>query len=218
MHCYGWGFLYYHLEETGTGRTKLSIVMAGDSDIIIYRGDRNRKKLVMHCYGWGMGFLYYHLEETGTGRTKLCIVMAGDSYIIIYRGDRNRKNRPLLSMVTVNIWRSWSSLLGLGCGCWVGGGDQDVSGMQNYRHLSSNCLISSIRPDIFDAFHASQHLALEMGSWALKWLCRDMLAFFHKLNPPRPLINRLKWFRWKVRFRRDIREISDSALHKVLPA
>ena len=66
MHYYDWGFLYCHLEETGTGRIKLCIVMAGDSYIIIYRGDRNRKNQVMHCYGWG--FLYCHLEEIGTGR------------------------------------------------------------------------------------------------------------------------------------------------------
>ena len=40
----------------------------------------------------------------------------------------------------------------------------------------------------------------------------DCLAFFlYETNPPGPLINRLKWFCWKICFRGDIREISDSA-------
>ena len=49
----------------------------------------------------------------------------------------------------------------------------------------------------------------------LKWQCHKIiLAFFlfRESNPPKPLINRLKWFCWKVRFRGDIHEISDSTL------
>ena len=34
------------------------------------------------------------------------------------------------------------------------------------------------------------------------------LFLFHESNPPGPLINRPKWFRWKIHFRGDIREIS----------
>ena len=36
--------------------------------------------------------------------------------------------------------------------------------------------------------------------------------FFRKSNPPGPLISRQNWFWWKIRFRGDIRLISDSAL------
>ena len=35
--------------------------------------------------------------------------------------------------------------------------------------------------------------------------------FFSETNPPVPLINRLKWFCWKICFRGYISEISDSA-------
>ena len=38
---------------------------------------------------------------------------------------------------------------------------------------------------------------------------RDILTpFFHDLNPSMPLINRLKYFRIHIRFRRDIRSLS----------
>ena len=52
--------------------------------------------------------------------------------------------------------------------------------------------------------------------YSLKWHCHEISwhflfheLIFHELNPPGPLINRLKWFCWKIRFCRDIREISD---------
>ena len=46
----------------------------------------------------------------------------------------------------------------------------------------------------------------------LKWQCHEIFCiFFYETNPPRTLINRLKWLGWKIRFRGDIREISDSA-------
>ena len=46
----------------------------------------------------------------------------------------------------------------------------------------------------------------------LKWHWHVFLAFFfYETNPPKLLINRLKWFCWKIRFRGDIHEISDSA-------
>ena len=46
----------------------------------------------------------------------------------------------------------------------------------------------------------------------LKWQCHEIFCiFFYETNPPRTLIKRLKWLGWKIRFRGDIREISDSA-------
>ena len=43
--------------------------------------------------------------------------------------------------------------------------------------------------------------------YVLKWQCHEIYwHFFHEKNPPGPLINNVKWFRW------DIREISDSML------
>ena len=38
-----------------------------------------------------------------------------------------------------------------------------------------------------------------------------VIFLFHESKPSGPLINRLKWFCLKIRFRKDIREISDSA-------
>ena len=53
------------------------------------------------------------------------------------------------------------------------------------------------------------------------WICidlvkvavsRDFFGFFlYETNPPGPLIKRLKWFFWEIRYYGDIREISDSA-------
>ena len=40
---------------------------------------------------------------------------------------------------------------------------------------------------------------------------RFLRNFYHESNPSGPLINRLKWFLLQIRFRGDIREISDSA-------
>ena len=40
-------------------------------------------------------------------------------------------------------------------------------------------------------------------SWDFLTFC-----FFYETNPPGPVINRLKWFSWKIRFRGDIRKIS----------
>ena len=46
----------------------------------------------------------------------------------------------------------------------------------------------------------------------LKWQCHEIFwhFLFHESNPYGPLINRLKWFSVKIRFRGDIHEISDS--------
>ena len=47
----------------------------------------------------------------------------------------------------------------------------------------------------------------------LKGECHEIFChiLFHESKPSGPWINRLKWFCLKVRFRKDIREISDSA-------
>ena len=46
----------------------------------------------------------------------------------------------------------------------------------------------------------------------LKWKCHEIFGTFSPWIKPTwgPLINRLKWFCWKIRFRGDIWEISDS--------
>ena len=45
----------------------------------------------------------------------------------------------------------------------------------------------------------------------LKWaVSRDFFFFFYELTPSGPLMNRLKWFCLKIRFREDVREIRDS--------
>ena len=45
-----------------------------------------------------------------------------------------------------------------------------------------------------------------LGAQELKGaVSRDLLEFFHESNPPGPLINRLKWFCRKIRFREDFR-------------
>ena len=50
-------------------------------------------------------------------------------------------------------------------------------------------------------------------SMDLKWQCHEIFwHFFHESNLPRPLLNRLKWFCWKVCFRGDICKISNSML------
>ena len=47
---------------------------------------------------------------------------------------------------------------------------------------------------------------------ALKGQCHETFwHFFHESNLSGPLLNRLKWFFLKIRFRGDICEISDSA-------
>ena len=48
----------------------------------------------------------------------------------------------------------------------------------------------------------------------------DFLQFFfpHESNPFGSLINSLKWFCWKIRFREDIREKRDSAQCDTAPS
>ena len=48
---------------------------------------------------------------------------------------------------------------------------------------------------------------------------RDFLQFFFpEPNPFGSLINSLKWFRWKIRFREDIREKRDSTQCDTAPS
>ena len=65
---------------------------------------------------------------------------------------------------------------------------------------------------IFDGFMYICFTFHEFGSY-LKWPCHEIFLHFfpHELNPSGPLINMLQKFLYKIRFRGDIREISDSA-------
>ena len=58
---------------------------------------------------------------------------------------------------------------------------------------------------VFPPKHTNFDGLLESGS-----VTRFFLHFFNELNPPRPLVNRLNWFCWTIRFCGDIRDISDS--------
>ena len=46
----------------------------------------------------------------------------------------------------------------------------------------------------------------------IEWYCCMIFGvfFLYESNPPGPLINRLKWFCWKISTCRDIRKLSDS--------
>ena len=57
-------------------------------------------------------------------------------------------------------------------------------------------------------FSPTSCIKLQYLKWQYHKICWH---FFHESNPYGPLINMLQWFLLKVRFRGDIRELSDTA-------
>ena len=59
----------------------------------------------------------------------------------------------------------------------------------------------------FYFYFLQKYDADDKENYELKGQCHEIfdLYFFHESNPSGPLINRLKWFCLKIRFRKDIR-------------